>query len=179
MNMIGKFTLEDIDIENALLKLEGHMKPIRLVHDIERLAVASVGLALLASGIKCPYGGSDIGLYLGIDDSIEDIKDEYFRRVLADGALGASPLLFPFTSPNALAAQISIAFDLRGECIVMPINGSCSNVIKYATECIDSKHVRTAIVCVIKIAANGQSGPNGQYVGDVMVFGGGCEQQKK
>ncbi len=168
----GRCRLDSSGIEGALGRLEGRIKQMRLVHGLERLAVAASGNALLDAGLSLPCGVSTCGLYLGIDDAIEDIKDEYLRAVLADGMLGASPLLFPFTSPNALAAQVSIACDLRGEGIVIPINGSCHDVIKYATECIAGKHVQKAIAGAIKVGDRKLSTEEGRYIAEIFVIEG-------
>lgn len=166
----GRCRLESSGIDEALSKLEGVIKPMRLVHDLERLAVAAAGGALLDAGMSFPVGDSTIGIYIGIDDAIEDMKDEYFSGILAEGILGASPLLFPFTSPNALAAQISIALDLRGEGIVMPINGSCPDVIEYATDCIAGQHANKAIAGAIKIRDRRLSIEEDRYAAEFFVI---------
>ena len=170
MVITGRCRLESSDVEEALNKLEGLIKPMRLVHDLERLAVAAVGGALLDAGLSFPVGDSTVGIFIGIDDAIEDIKDEYFSGVLAEGILGASPLLFPFTSPNALAAQVSIAFDLRGEGIVMPINGSCPDVIEYATDCIAGQHAKRAIAGAITIIGRRLSIEGDRYAAEFFII---------
>jgi 3-oxoacyl-(acyl-carrier-protein) synthase len=169
MVITGRCRLESSRIEEAMNKLEGLIKPMRLVHDLERLAVAAVGGALRDAGLSFPIGDSTVGMYIGIDDAVEDIKDKYFSGVLADGILGASPLLFPFTSPNALAAQVSIAFDLRGEGIVMPINGSCPDVIEYATDCIAGEHAKKAIAGAITIKDRRLSIEEARYYAEFFV----------
>lgn len=166
----GRCRLESSRIEEALSKLEGVIRPMRLVHDLERLAVAAVGGALIDAGLRIPVGDSTVGMYIGIDAAIEDIKDEYFSGVLSEGILGASPLLFPFTSPNALAAQVSIAFDLRGEGIVMSINGSCPDVIEYATDCIAGHHAKRAIAGAIVIIDRRLSIEEDRYAAEFFVI---------
>lgn len=141
----GKSKITSKDIKEAILKLNGQIRQIRFVHDLERLTVAGIGLLMDDAAIRLPVKSADISLYIGIDDSIEDIKDEYFNNILDEGILGASPLLFPFTSPNALTAQISIVFDIRGESIMMPIKYSYRDVIEYAIECITGEYTRMAI----------------------------------
>ncbi|MGO9614598.1 MAG: beta-ketoacyl synthase N-terminal-like domain-containing protein [Dissulfurispiraceae bacterium] len=166
MVITGKCRLESTHIEEALSKLDGLIKPMRLVHELERLAVAAVGGALLDAGLSLPLGDSTVSMYIGIGDAIEDIKDAYFNGILTEGILGASPLLFPFTSPNALAAQVSIAFDLRGEGIVIPISGSCCDVIEYATDCIDGEYAEKAITGTITIKDRKLSREEGRYAAE-------------
>jgi 3-oxoacyl-(acyl-carrier-protein) synthase len=172
MNIVitGKSLLDSARAEEALVKLTGRIKQMRLVHVLEKLAVAAVGCALLDSGLEFQGGPSDIGIYIGIDDAIEDIKDEYFSGVRADGLLGASPLLFPFTSPNTLAAQVSIAFDLRGEGIVMPVNSLCPDVIKYSAECISGGYAKKAITGLITVKDRRLSTDNGRYTAEFFII---------
>jgi 3-oxoacyl-(acyl-carrier-protein) synthase len=171
----GKYTLESGRTEDALRKLEGRIKAMRLVHEIERLAIAAAGNALLDSGLEFPAGSVDTALFLAIDDSVEDIKNEYLQGVLDEGILGASPLLFPFTSANSLSAQVSIALDLRGECIVMPmkrINGSSADVIQYATECIAAGYAKIAIIGLINTKDRNLSIGEGRYSADFLIIEG-------
>jgi 3-oxoacyl-(acyl-carrier-protein) synthase len=88
---------------------------MRLVHAIEAVAVLAAHEALASAGVSMPAGGEDIGLALGVEEGIDGIKADYYRGILKDGPLGASPIIFPLTTPNTVAARISILFDLRGE----------------------------------------------------------------
>lgn len=117
----------------------------RFVHDLEKLTVAAIGMLLRDAGIDYPAGEDNIALFIGIDDAVECIKNEFFENVLREGVLGASPLLFPFTSPNALAARATILFDLRGESAVFAVRDSIDSVIEYADESISGQSVRMAI----------------------------------
>lgn len=134
--------------------IDRHMrciKEMRFVNDIERLVIASVGNVLEDAKIEFPVGNHDIAIYMGIDDAVEDIKDEYFDNIINVGILGASPLLFPYTSPNALAAQVSIAFDIRGESITFHIENSCVDVLKYAAICVVKGYAKMAIAGSIRL----------------------------
>jgi len=127
---------------------------IRIYNDLDSLMVASVGNVLLNAGITIPVANDDINLYIGIDVSIEDIKNEFFNSILDEEILGASPQLFQFTTPNAFAAQATIAFDLRGESITMSIDSSFKEIAEYACECIIGRNIKMAIVgCIRKIKA--------------------------
>ncbi len=89
--------------------------PVRLIHPIEEVAVLAAHEALASAALSVPVGGDDVGIALGVEEGIDGLKAEYYRGILKDGPLGASPILFPFTTPNTVAARLSILFDLRGE----------------------------------------------------------------
>ena len=75
--------------------------------------------ALRLAGVRTPLGTEEIGVALGVEEGIDGIKAQYYREILKDGPLGASPIVFPLTTPNTVAARISIALDLRGENVTM------------------------------------------------------------
>jgi len=97
----------------APIELRGHR--VRLVHRIEEVAFLAAAEALAGGGRPFPVGEAGMGIVLGIDEGIDDIKADHWCAVLAEGPLGASPLHFPFTAPNAVTAQLTIFLDLRGE----------------------------------------------------------------
>lgn len=79
----------------------------------ERLLLGSIDSSLAGVGLT----RADIesaGIIVGIDSVIDKVKDSYFKGVAEDGPLGASPLLFPYTSPNVLAARATIHFGIKG-----------------------------------------------------------------
>jgi len=88
---------------------------VRLIHPIEEVAVLAAHEALTSGGLSVPAGGEEVGIALGVEEGIDGLKAEYYRGILKDGPLGASPMLFPLTTANTVAARISILFDLRGE----------------------------------------------------------------
>jgi 3-oxoacyl-[acyl-carrier-protein] synthase II len=102
-------------LSTALATLTQTGPPIRLVQPIEEVAVVAAHEALASAGIPMPVRGEEIGIALGVEEGIDGPKAEYYRRILKDGPLGSSPLLFPFTTPNTVAARLSILLDLRGE----------------------------------------------------------------
>lgn len=89
--------------------------PVRLLHAIEEVACQAAYEALSRAAVAVPFGGEGIGIAIGVDEGIDGIKARYYQGILTDGPLGASPLAFPFTTPNTIAARISILFGLRGE----------------------------------------------------------------
>ncbi len=166
----GISRFDSSQIEEVLGGFDYRLRQMRHTHALERFAIAAIGSALVDAGVVFPVGDSSIGMYIGIDDAIEDIKDEYFNGILIDGIPGASPRLFPYTSPNALTAQVSIAFDLRGESIMIPINYSCSEVLKYAANCVTGQYVNMAIAGCIKIKDYNVSANEGRYASKIFVF---------
>lgn len=155
---------------STVAPLQGITCNFRFITGIERLVITAVGLAFDDAGIYYPVGNNNTGIYTGIDDSIEDIKDEYFKAILSDGMLGASPLLFPFTSPNALTAQASIVFDLRGESFTAAIKKSCRDVIQYATDCVASGNTVIAVAGGILLEDNTFTLEQGRYRAEYYVI---------
>lgn len=88
---------------------------VRLFCPVEESAFLAGWDALKASGVSVPAGGDAVGVALGIDEGIDGIKARHSAAVSGEGPLGASPVWFPLTAPNTIAAQLSIALGLRGE----------------------------------------------------------------
>ncbi len=79
----------------------------------ERLLLGSIDSSLARAGLS----RADIesaGIIVGIDSVIDKVKESYFKGVAEDGPLGASPLFFPYTSPNVFAARATIHFGIKG-----------------------------------------------------------------
>jgi 3-oxoacyl-(acyl-carrier-protein) synthase len=165
----GTSMLSSKDAERALAGIISRIRPLRLVTDLEQLAVAALAGALDDAGIAFPAGTADIGIYLGIDDAVEDIKDIYFNGILNEGLVGASPLLFPYTTPNALTAQLSIAFDMRGESITMPLTHSAVDVLQYSAECVAQGHAVMAVTGVIAVRDKALSSEMGRYTAEFFI----------
>ena len=102
-------------LAEAVAPIEIPGNRVRMVHRIEEVAFLAAADALAGGGRAFPVGEAGTGIVLGIDEGIDDIKADHWRAVLAEGPLGASPLHFPFTAPNAVTAQLTILLDLRGE----------------------------------------------------------------
>jgi hypothetical protein len=110
---------------------------IRLLHAIEEVAFLAAHEALSLAGLPLPFGGDGIGVALGVEEGIDGIKARYYQGVLQEGPLGASPMAFPFTTPNTVAARIAILLDLRGENYTV-CGGSLSGAqaVGLALECL-------------------------------------------
>ncbi|MFQ5585672.1 MAG: beta-ketoacyl synthase N-terminal-like domain-containing protein [Thermodesulfobacteriota bacterium] len=86
----------------------------RVVYPEEALLLDSVASVLQAAGPGCVEPDST-GIVLGVDGVLDHWKEAYFKGIIDDGPLGASPMLFPYTSHNVLAARISIEYGLKGQ----------------------------------------------------------------
>jgi hypothetical protein len=93
--------------------------PVRFLHPIEDTAFVAAHEALSGAGRTMPISDEDVGVALGVEEGIDGIKARYYEGVLRDGPLGASPMAFPLTTPNAVAARLSILLDLRGESVTL------------------------------------------------------------
>src|SRR3970040_2977762 len=95
-------------------------KAVKTVIKAEELALAAGAAALKQSR----NGELETGIVFGIDNAIDRCKEEFFKGLLAEGPIGASPLLFPYTSHNAITAQATIAFGIKGEDITITSGAS-------------------------------------------------------
>lgn len=170
--LTGKYFSTSNNTEYAINRLTDRIKQVRFLTEIDRMAVAGIAGVLDDAMIHFPVGNSDISLILGVDDCIENIKDDYFNNILNDGLLGASPLLFPFTSPNVLSAQICIAFDIRGESLTIPIKTSNKDVVEYAIECLNGKYSRIIIAGCIMLNTKKISLEEGDYKAEFFIIEG-------
>ncbi len=88
------------------------VRRVKTVIRSEELLLSAISGALknLPAKAKRPDG-----IVVGVDNAIDSCKAEFYKEFLKDGPRGVSPLIFPYTSPNAVTAQATIAFGLRGE----------------------------------------------------------------
>lgn len=110
----------------AVESLASKGRRIRLIHGIEEAAFLAAVDAFRSAGKDSGDARDRTGIALGVDEGIDGIKAAHCLGVARDGPSGASPLHFPFTAPNAVAAQISIVMDLRGESITYSGGTLCS-----------------------------------------------------
>ena len=126
----GKTAAWSARVAEATEQLGRGGKRIRLIHRIEEVALLASWDALRESRIVIPSTGHEwVGIALGIDEGIDGIKARHCVAVQSDGPLGASPLVFPFTTQNAVTAQVSIGLDLRGEMFTLcggPLSGAAA-----------------------------------------------------
>jgi hypothetical protein len=129
--------------------------PIRLVHPLEEAAVLAASEALASAGVPMPVGGEGIGVALGVEEGIDELKAEYYRGILKEGPLGASPIVFPFTTPNTVAARISILLDLRGESFTL-CSGSLSGAQALGLALADLREARSRAILAGGVTAVGR-----------------------
>lgn len=96
-------------------------KAVKTVIKAEELSLAAVSAALK----QIRNLGLDTGIVFGVDNAIDRCKAEFFKGLLTEGPIGASPLFFPYTSHNAITAQATIAFGIKGEDITI-VSGASS-----------------------------------------------------
>jgi hypothetical protein len=90
-------------------------KRVRLFHRVEEAAFLAAWDALAEGGIPVPVEDPRAGIVLGVDEGIDGIRARHSIALRDGGPLAVSPLSFPFTSHNAVTAQLSIFLDIRGE----------------------------------------------------------------
>ena len=95
-----------------------HPNVWRRLDRCSRLAAVAAREALLAAGYResgrPPADPADLGLVMGtVSAGVEPLRVSLTTRYL-EGPESVSPMLFPFTVPNAPASQCSILFGLRG-----------------------------------------------------------------
>ncbi len=139
---------EDNFDESVLNKLAG-----RTVFREERFLLAAIAEVLEISGEAAGFEGAaagnnaDLGIVLGVDTVVDGWKAGFFGEVIEDGPIGASPLAFPYTSPNALAARATIAFKIKGDDITIS-SGALSflKAVSYGALLVESGVLEGVIV---------------------------------
>ncbi|MBI5047550.1 MAG: hypothetical protein HZB54_01175 [Deltaproteobacteria bacterium] len=128
-------------------------KAVKTVIKAEELALAAVSAAFK----QIRTWELDTGIVFGIDNAIDRCKAEFFKGLLAEGPIGASPLLFPYTSHNVITAQATIAFGIKGEDITITSGASSfMKAIGYGFELLYR--------CVMKSVIAGGVSENGAMV---------------
>ncbi|HEX9205635.1 MAG TPA: beta-ketoacyl synthase N-terminal-like domain-containing protein, partial [Candidatus Deferrimicrobiaceae bacterium] len=75
--------------------------------------------ALAEGGISVPVREERAAIVLGVDEGIDGIRARHSIALRDGGPLAVSPLSFPFTSHNAVTAQLSILLEIRGESLTL------------------------------------------------------------
>lgn len=90
----------------------------RIVHNEEALLLNS-GMKTIAVRDRAECELEKIAVVLGLSEVVEGWNKDFFKNVIRDGAVGASPIEFPFTSPGALASRLSICCAVKGEMLTI------------------------------------------------------------
>lgn len=123
MKVVNKVYIKGATLVKADSFDEGSLSElsVRTVFEEERFLLGALSATLRAVG----YAGSaasanaGFGIVLGVDTVVDKWKAGFFGEVVKDGPVGASPLVFPYTSSNALAARATIAFNIKGDDITI------------------------------------------------------------
>jgi hypothetical protein len=119
-------------------------RTVKTILKAEELALAATSTAVKQAGSPL---SSSCGIIFGVDNAIDGCKSQFFKGLLNDGPLGASPLLFPYTSPNIITAQITIAFTIKGEDITITSGPfSFLKALGYGFELLHRGIMQSAIV---------------------------------
>ena len=99
------------------IDFKAFIKPanLRRMDRIGKMMVSAVRLALDDSGLE--LGKEDpnrMGLSIGTGLGSSDTVDQFFRSLLKDGPVGAAPLLFQTSVPNAVSSHCSIEYGIKG-----------------------------------------------------------------
>lgn len=170
ITLISQASLSSDRTDEVLKKYYAAVGQVRFVCDIEKLVIATVAMLLDKAGIKYPVGDGSIALYIGVDDCMEVIKKDYFTGVLQEGLLGASPLLFPYTSANVLAAKAAIVFDLRGENLTFNVQNLSSSVIEYLVDFFKMNHSTMAITGIVRFSSAEISETGSEYSAEFFLW---------
>lgn len=119
---------------------------IRTVYRQEEFLLTAAHASMISAGME-NEDKEDTGVVLGVDSVIDPWKEDFYRGVLREGPLGASPLIFPYTSANALAARLTIALGLKGQSITIA-NGPLSflKALAYGYLLVSCGRVKKALV---------------------------------
>jgi 3-oxoacyl-[acyl-carrier-protein] synthase II len=88
----------------------------RRLSRICQLAVAAARLAVAESGVGA---GPDLGLVVGTEHGDFRSSAEFAAGFLRGGPAGLSPMIFPNTVMNSMAAQVAIAVGARGPTLTL------------------------------------------------------------
>lgn len=92
-------------------------------------------------------GFDDVGVILGTALGCAEVNARYHRGVIAQGAPGASPMLFAQTLPSTPAAEAAIAFGFRGHSATV-LAGRASGIaaVAEALRALRTGRLRAALV---------------------------------
>jgi 3-oxoacyl-[acyl-carrier-protein] synthase II len=99
------------------IDFKAFIKPanLRRMDRIGKMMVSAVRLALEDSGLELGKENSNrMGLSIGTGLGSSDTVDQFFRSLLKDGPVGAAPLLFQTSVPNAVSSHCSIEYGIKG-----------------------------------------------------------------
>jgi 3-oxoacyl-[acyl-carrier-protein] synthase II len=102
--------LPDIDFKE-------YLKPanLRRMDRIGKIVVSAVKMALDDSGLELERENPDqVGIMVGTGLGSSKSVDLYYRGLIEEGPVGATPLLFQTAVPNSICSHSSLEFGIRG-----------------------------------------------------------------
>ncbi|NWG03618.1 MAG: beta-ketoacyl-[acyl-carrier-protein] synthase family protein [Syntrophaceae bacterium] len=88
---------------------------LRRMDRIGKIVVSAVRLAMDDSKLHLKEEDSDrIGISIGTGLGSANTVDQFFRSLLKEGPLGATPLLFQTAVPNAITSHCAIEYGIKG-----------------------------------------------------------------
>lgn len=102
--------LPDIDFRE-------YLKPanLRRMDRIGKMVVSTVKMALDDSGLELEKENPDrLGIMVGTGLGSSKSVDLYYRGLIEEGPVGATPLLFQTAVPNSICSHSSLEFGIRG-----------------------------------------------------------------
>jgi 3-oxoacyl-[acyl-carrier-protein] synthase II len=102
--------LPDIDFKE-------YLKPtnLRRMDRIGKIVVSAIKMALDDSGLELEREDPDrVGIMVGTGLGSSKSVDLYYRGLIEEGPVGATPLLFQTAVPNSICSHSSLEFGIRG-----------------------------------------------------------------
>jgi 3-oxoacyl-[acyl-carrier-protein] synthase II len=99
------------------------------------------------------WNGERTAIVLGTAYGCHATNEEYYRGVVRDGTLGASPRLFAYTLPSSPIGEVSIHYGVRGPTLALA-NGLTSGVdaLAEAVALVVDGRADRALVCAAEVA---------------------------
>jgi 3-oxoacyl-(acyl-carrier-protein) synthase len=120
------------------------------------LALVACNGALVDGGLaptEPDWNGERTAIVFGTAYGCHATNEEYYRGVVREGALGASPRLFAYTLPSSPVGEISIHYGVRGPATAL-CNGLTSGLdaIAEAVALIEHGRADRALACAADVA---------------------------
>ncbi|MGZ3442175.1 MAG: beta-ketoacyl synthase N-terminal-like domain-containing protein, partial [Polyangia bacterium] len=99
------------------------------------------------------WNGARTAIVLGTAYGCHATNEDYYRGLVRDGTLGASPRLFAYTLPSSPVGEVSIHFGVRGPAVALA-NGLASGIDALAegVATVAEGRADRALVCAVDVA---------------------------
>lgn len=120
------------------------------------LALVACDAALVDAALSAEaaeWMGERTAIVFGTAFGCHATNEDYYRRLVREGALGASPRLFAYTLPSSPVGEVSIHYGVRGPTITLA-NGLTSGLDALAegVALVASGRCDRALVCAAEVA---------------------------